>query len=75
MLCKTQRCFRPQSQKNISVVVPDASQEQIVAAAKVANIDDYIQSLPKGYQTEIGERGVTLSSGQKNSELQLPAPH
>ncbi|MFB9217859.1 ABC transporter ATP-binding protein [Vibrio sinaloensis] len=51
--------------ENISVVVPDASQEQIVAAAKVANIDDYIQSLPKGYQTEIGERGVTLSSGQK----------
>ncbi len=37
----------------------------IRSAAKIANIDDFIQSLPKKYQTEVGERGVKLSGGQK----------
>lgn len=38
---------------------------EIKSAAKIANIDDFIQSLPKKYQTEVGERGVKLSGGQK----------
>lgn len=43
----------------------DASDEEVYAAAKRANIHDYITSLPNGYNTEIGERGIRLSGGQK----------
>lgn len=43
----------------------DATDEEVVEAAKRANIHDYIMSLENGYQTEIGERGVRLSGGQK----------
>ena len=43
----------------------EASEEELIEAAKKANIYDYIQSLPKGFETEIGERGVKLSGGQK----------
>jgi ATP-binding cassette subfamily B protein len=39
--------------------------EQIVAAAKAAQLHDFIESLPDGYETWVGERGVTLSGGQK----------
>ena len=50
---------------NIRYGSPDATQEQIVEAAKRANIHDYVLTLPHGYDTEIGERGVRLSGGQK----------
>ncbi|MDO4199103.1 MAG: ABC transporter ATP-binding protein [Erysipelotrichaceae bacterium] len=43
----------------------DASEEEVIAAAKKANIYDYVMSLPDGFDTEIGERGVKLSGGQK----------
>jgi len=43
----------------------DATEEEIIEAAKRANIHDYIMSLENGYDTEIGERGVRLSGGQK----------
>jgi ATP-binding cassette subfamily B protein len=43
----------------------DATDEEIAEAAKRANIHDYIMSLPDGYETKIGERGVRLSGGQK----------
>jgi len=43
----------------------DATEEEVIAAAKRANIHDYVMSLEKGYDTEIGERGVRLSGGQK----------
>jgi len=42
-----------------------ASDEEVVKAAKRANAHDFIMSLPKGYQSEIGQRGVKLSGGQK----------
>lgn len=43
----------------------DASQEQIVAAARAANAHDFIQKLPKQYDTELGERGIQLSGGER----------
>ena len=50
---------------NIRYGRPDATDEEIEEAAKNANIHDYIMTLPRGYDTEIGERGVKLSGGQK----------
>ncbi len=50
---------------NIAYGVPHAGMEQIVAAAKAAQIHDFIESLPRGYSTWVGERGVTLSGGEK----------
>ena len=50
---------------NILYGNPEASEEAVIEAAKKANIHDYIMSLEKGYDTEIGERGVKLSGGQK----------
>lgn len=50
---------------NILYGRPDATEEEMILAAKRANIHDYIMTLPKGYDTDIGERGVKLSGGQK----------
>ncbi len=44
---------------------PDAGEEQVVRAARAAEIHEFIASLPEGYQAEVGERGVNLSEGQK----------
>jgi ATP-binding cassette subfamily B protein len=43
----------------------DASDEEVVTAAKLSNADQFIKRLPEGYQTELGERGHTLSQGQR----------
>ncbi len=51
--------------ENIAYGRLDATQEEIVAAAKAAQLHDEIMELPKGYDTPIGERGVTLSGGQR----------
>ena len=50
---------------NLVKASPHATFEQIVHACKMAEIHDHIEKLPKGYQTELGERGVGLSGGQK----------
>jgi ATP-binding cassette subfamily B protein len=50
---------------NIAFSRPDASMEEIVAAAKLARIHNFIATLPEGYDTVVGERGVTLSGGQR----------
>ena len=50
---------------NISFGRPDASHEQIVAAAQAAEADGFITSLPQGYGTVVGEQGLTLSGGQR----------
>jgi len=51
--------------ENISYGRPDASEKQVIAAAKSANAHEFIQKFEKGYDTEIGERGLKLSGGQK----------
>ena len=51
--------------ENIAYGRPDATRDQIIAAAKAARIHDHIASLPDGYDTVVGERGVSLSGGQK----------
>ena len=51
--------------ENILYGRPDATDEEIVNAAKLANIYDYIMTLPDGFDSQIGERGVKLSGGQK----------
>jgi len=50
---------------NIAYGAVDATDEQIVEAAKAAHIHEFIVSLPDGYETWVGERGITLSGGQK----------
>ena len=57
--------FNDSMKENIRYGRLDATDEEIVEAAKRANIHDYIMSLPHGYDTQIGERGVRLSGGQK----------
>ncbi|GIV77710.1 MAG: ABC transporter [Litorilinea sp.] len=50
---------------NIRYGCPDASEEEVIAAAKAAQIHDFIVQLPEGYDTRVGQRGVNLSGGQK----------
>ena len=57
--------FNCSIKENIAYGNPDASDDEIIEAAKKANIHDYIMSLPEGYETNVGERGVKLSGGQK----------
>jgi ATP-binding cassette subfamily B protein len=57
--------FNASIRENILYGRLDATEEEVVEAAKRANIHDYIMSLEKGYETVIGERGVRLSGGQK----------
>ncbi len=57
--------FRGTVKENISIGKPEATLEEVVEAAKIANIHDFITSLPKGYDTLIGEGGIQLSGGQR----------
>ena len=50
---------------NIAYGRPEATREEVIAAARAAHIHDFIESLPKGYDTPVGERGLKLSGGEK----------
>jgi ATP-binding cassette subfamily B protein len=51
--------------ENIRFGKPEASPEDVLEAARAARVDEFAERLPKGYDTEVGERGVTLSGGQR----------
>jgi ATP-binding cassette subfamily B protein len=57
--------FSVSIRENIAYGRPDASLEEVDAAARVAGVDDFIRTLPEGYDTIVGERGYTLSGGQR----------
>jgi subfamily B ATP-binding cassette protein MsbA len=57
--------FRGTIHDNIAYGRPDATEGEIVAAARLANADEFIARMPDGYHTMVGERGLTLSGGQR----------
>ncbi|MEV4598963.1 ABC transporter ATP-binding protein [Amycolatopsis sp. NPDC049253] len=57
--------FSSSVRDNIAYGRPDASDEEVYAAARAAEADEFIRALPHGYDTEVGERGLTLSGGQR----------
>lgn len=57
--------FSDSVKQNILMGRPEATDEEVIEAAKAANAHDFIMSLPDGYETKVGERGVKLSGGQK----------
>jgi ATP-binding cassette subfamily B protein len=57
--------FNDTIEYNIAYGNPDAPRERLIAAARAAKIHDFIMTLPEGYQTKVGERGLKLSGGEK----------
>lgn len=57
--------FQDTIYNNIKIANPKASKEEIINAARLAQIHDFIETLPKGYETKAGDRGANLSGGQK----------
>lgn len=57
--------FNTTVRENLLFAKPDATDEELIAAAQAAYAHEFIEALPRGYDTEIGERGVRLSGGQK----------
>jgi ATP-binding cassette subfamily B multidrug efflux pump len=65
MVLQTSLLFSASIRENIIYGRADASEEEVIAAAKAANAHNFIMEFPEGYDTRVGERGVTLSGGQK----------
>ncbi|MFP4973805.1 ABC transporter ATP-binding protein [Paenibacillus sp. CN-4] len=65
MVLQDNYLFSGSVRDNILFGNPEATEEQVMAAARAANAHDFIMQLPQGYDTEVGERGVKLSGGQK----------
>jgi ATP-binding cassette, subfamily B, multidrug efflux pump len=65
IVLQTSLLFSDSIKENIAYGRPDASMDEIVAAARAAQADEFIEGFTKGYDTIVGERGVTLSGGQR----------
>ncbi len=65
IVLQTSLLFSSTIRENIAYGTPDASMDEIIAAAKAAQAHEFIQELPEGYDTVVGERGITLSGGQR----------
>jgi ABC-type multidrug transport system fused ATPase/permease subunit len=57
--------FRGSIRENIALGRPDATEDEVIAAAKAAYADDFISQFPSGYDTQVGEHGMQLSGGQR----------
>jgi ATP-binding cassette subfamily B protein len=57
--------FHGTIRENIAYVTPDAPLEEVIRAAQLAQLHDFVATLPQGYDTLVGERGVKLSGGQR----------
>ncbi len=65
IVLQTSLLFSDSIRANISYGRPDASEEDVISAAKAAQAHEFISKLPEGYDTLVGERGITLSGGQR----------
>jgi len=65
IVLQTSLLFSESIRENIAYGRPDASEDEIIAAAKAAQAHEFINELPEGYDTVVGERGITLSGGQR----------
>jgi ABC-type multidrug transport system fused ATPase/permease subunit len=65
IVLQTSLLFSTTIRENIAYGCPEASMDEIIAAARAAQAHEFIQELPEGYDTAVGERGVTLSGGQR----------
>jgi ATP-binding cassette subfamily B protein len=65
IVLQTSLLFSASIKENIAFGRPDASDEQIIAAAEAAQAHGFIQNMPEKYETIVGERGITLSGGQR----------
>lgn len=65
IVLQTSLLFSTTIRENIAYGFPEASLDEIIAAAKAAQAHEFIQELPDGYDTVVGERGITLSGGQR----------
>jgi ABC-type multidrug transport system fused ATPase/permease subunit len=65
IVLQTSLLFSDRIRENIAYGRPDATEEEIIAAAKAAQAHAFITQLPEGYETVVGERGITLSGGQR----------
>jgi ATP-binding cassette, subfamily B, bacterial HlyB/CyaB len=65
MVLQDSLLFNGTVQENIALAAPEATTEEIIAAAQVAYAHDFIMQLPQGYNTRVGERGGSLSGGQR----------
>lgn len=65
LVLQTSLLFSDSIRENIAYGRPDATEEEVFAAARAAQADEFIRELPQGYETVVGERGVTLSGGQR----------
>jgi ABC-type multidrug transport system fused ATPase/permease subunit len=64
--------FHGTIRENILFGRPDATEEELIRAAEIANASEFIDRMPNGYDTLIGERGVKLSGGQKQTSFHRP---
>ena len=69
MVSQTTYLFDESIEENLRIAKPDATQEEIERACKMASVHDFIMSLPDGYKTQVGAMGDNLSAGEKQRIL------